>query len=68
VTATVYVPGDAAATSANVLANSGLVRIGIVANLREATFFVSLGMTLFLVLKDVERNAASTMVVILETG
>ena len=30
VTATVYVPGDATATTAKVLANSALVRIGVV--------------------------------------
>ena len=31
VPAKVYAPGDAATTAANVLANSGLVRIGVVA-------------------------------------
>jgi hypothetical protein len=55
VTAVVYVPGDATTTAANVLANAGLARIGVVADLLQATVFVFLAMTLFLVLKDVNR-------------
>ena len=64
VTARVYVPGDAATTAANVLANAGLVRIGVVADLLQATVFVFLAMTLFLVLKHVDRNAATAMVIL----
>src|ERR671933_1752139 len=64
VTARVYVPGDAAVTAANVLANAGLVRIGVVADLLQATVFVFLAMTLYLVLKDVHRNAATAMVIL----
>ena len=33
VTPMVYVPGDAATTAAHVLANAGLVRIGVLADL-----------------------------------
>jgi Domain of unknown function (DUF4386) len=64
VTARVYVPGDAATTAANVLANSGLLRIGVVADLLQATVLVFLAMTLYLLLKDVHRNAASAMVIL----
>jgi hypothetical protein len=64
VTAKVYVPGDAAATAGNVVANSGLVRIGVVADLVQATVFVFLAMTLFLVLKHVDRNVATAMLIL----
>lgn len=60
----VYIPGDATATAANVLANSGLVRIGVVADLFQATVFVFLAMTLYLLLKHVSENAARAMVII----
>ena len=64
VRAGVYVPGDAATSAANVVANSGLVRIGVVADLLQATVFVFLGMTLYLLLKHVNPNAASAMVIL----
>ena len=64
VTARVYVPGDAAATAGNVVANAGLVRIGVVADLLQATVFVFLGMTLYLLLKHVDEHAASAMVIL----
>jgi hypothetical protein len=64
VTARVYVPGDAATTAANVLSNVGLLRIGVVADLLQATVFVFLAMILYLVLQEVHRNAATAMVVL----
>jgi hypothetical protein len=64
VTARVYVAGEAATTAANVVANAGLLRIGVVADLLQATVFVFLAMTLFLVLKHVDRNAATAMVIL----
>ncbi len=64
VRAQVYVAGDAAATAGNVVANAGLVRVGVVADLLQATVFVFLAMTLYLLLKDVNRNAARAMVVL----
>ncbi len=64
VLARVYAPGDAATTAANVLANSGLVRVGVVADLLQATVFAFLGMTLYGLLEHVNKNAASSMVVI----
>ena len=59
-----YVPGDAAATVGKVLANADLVRIGVLADLLQATVFVFLAMTLYLLLSRVHRNAATAMVVI----
>jgi hypothetical protein len=64
VRAKVYVPGDAATTARNVVANSGLVRMGVVADLFQATVFVFLAMTLYLLLKHVHKSAARAMVVL----
>src|SRR6266566_2315225 len=50
-----YVAGDAAATALNVVANSGLVRMGVVADLLDQTVFVFLAMTLYLLLKHVHK-------------
>jgi hypothetical protein len=63
VRATVYVPGDAATTADNVLANTGLVRFGVFADLLQATVFLLLAMTLYMLLKHVSKNAAQAMVV-----
>ena len=59
----VYVPGDAATTAGNVPANSGLVRVGVMADLLQATAFVFLAMVLYVLLMDVNRNAARAMVI-----
>jgi len=59
-----YVPGDAAATVGKVLANADLVRIGVLADLLQATVFVFLAMTLYLLLSRVHKNAAMAMVVL----
>jgi len=64
VRAQVYVPGDAATTAQNVVANAALVRIGVVADLFQATVFLFLGMALYLLLKDVNANAARAMVIL----
>src|SRR5437588_8059 len=56
-----YVPGDAATTASNLLANSGLVRIGVVADLFQATVMVFLGLTLYMLLKHVHKIAAIAM-------
>ena len=60
----VYVMGNAAATAANVVAYPGLVRIGVAADLFQATIWVFLAVTLYLLLKHVNKSAASTMVVL----
>jgi hypothetical protein len=59
-----YVAGNAAATAANVVANAGLVRLGVVADLVDQTVFVFLALTLYLLLKHVRPSAARTMVVL----
>jgi hypothetical protein len=68
VIAKVYVAGDATTTAANVIANSGLVRIGVVADLFQATVWVFLAMTLYLLLKHVNMSMAGAMVVLVTVG
>lgn len=60
----VYVPGEAATTAANVAANPGLVRAAVLADLLQATALLFLAMVLYVLLKDVNRNAARAMVII----
>jgi hypothetical protein len=60
----VYASGDAATTAASVLANAGLVRLGVVADLLQATVLVFLGLTLHRLLKHASGNAAGAMVVL----
>jgi Domain of unknown function (DUF4386) len=64
----VYVPGEAATTAGNVVANSGLVRLGVVADLFQATVWVFLAMTLYLLLRHVQQSAARAMVVLVAIG
>jgi Domain of unknown function (DUF4386) len=59
----VYVPGDAAATAANVVANASLVRTSFVADLLDATFFLLTVMALYQLLHHVNRVVARAMVV-----
>ncbi|WP_426518942.1 DUF4386 domain-containing protein [Diaminobutyricibacter sp. McL0618] len=58
-----YVAGNAAATAANVTANPGLARLGVVSDLLDQTFFVLLALTLYVLLKQVNKNVARAMVV-----
>jgi hypothetical protein len=60
----VYVAGDAATTAANVLANSGLVLFSVMADLVQATVFVFLALVLYVLLKDVNKNAARAMLIL----
>lgn len=64
VRATVYLPGDAGGTAQSVVANAGLVRVGVVADLLQATVFLFVGMTLYLLLSHVSPNAARAMVIL----
>jgi hypothetical protein len=64
----VYAPGNATTTAANVAANSGLVRIGVVADLLQATVWVFLALTLYILLKHVHQSAARAMVVLVAVG
>jgi hypothetical protein len=68
VSAKVHVPGDAAATAQNVLANAGLVRIGVVADLVYATAWIFLAMALYLLLRRVNENGARAMVILVAVG
>ncbi|HXB12006.1 MAG TPA: DUF4386 domain-containing protein [Bacteroidia bacterium] len=65
-----YVAGNATATAANVIANPGLVRLGFVSHLLDATFFVFLAMTLYNLLQHVNKSVARAMLslVALATG
>lgn len=58
----VYVPGDAAATAANVVANASLVRTSFVADLVDATFFLLTVMALYQLLQHVNKVVARAMV------
>ena len=64
----VYVAGDAATTAANVVASPGLVRVGVVADLAQATIWVFLALVLYTLLKDVHQGAARTMVALVAVG
>jgi hypothetical protein len=58
-----YVAGNAAASAANVVANAGLVRMGVVAHLLDATFFVLTAMALYALLRQVHASMARAMLV-----
>ncbi len=64
----VFVAGDAAKTAANVVANAGLVRAGVVADLFQGTEWVFLALTLYILLRHVHQSAARTMVVLVAVG
>jgi hypothetical protein len=59
-----YVAGDAATTAANVIANPGLVRLGVVSDLLDQTLFVFLVLTLYLLLQHVNKGVARAMVIL----
>ena len=58
------VPGDAAATAGNILANEWLFRVGIVSDLFMGACFVLLAWTLYILLKPVNKDIALLFVVI----
>jgi hypothetical protein len=60
----VYAAGNAAATAGNVVANAGLVRAGVVAELLDSTVFVCLAMTLYVLLNHVHKSMARAMLVL----
>ena len=66
----IYAAGNAAATAGNVVANAGLVRLGVVAHLLDGTCFIFLALTLYILLKHVHTSVARAMVVLvaLATG
>jgi hypothetical protein len=64
----VVVPGDAAATTAEIAANATLFRLGFVSELVGITFFVFLGMALYMLLKHVNSYVAAAMMVFVALG
>src|ERR1700682_5003 len=64
----IYVAGDAVKTAGDLIANCGLVRSGVVADLVQATIWVSLALTLYRLLRHVSKSAASAMVVLASIG
>ena len=58
-----YVAGNAVATAQNVVANSGLVRMIVVAHLLDAIFFVFTAMVLYILLQHVHKSMARAMLV-----
>jgi len=65
-----YVAGNAATTAGNVFSNAGLVRMGVVAHLLDATFFIFLAMVLYTLLQHVHKGVARAMLILvaLATG
>jgi hypothetical protein len=64
----IYVAGDAAATAGNLIANSGLVRIGVVADFFDNITWVFLALILYRLLKHVSKSAARAMVLLVAIG
>jgi len=65
---TMYVAGDAAATASKLVANAGLVKIGVAADLIQVVFWVFLALTLYVLLRHVSGYAARAMVVLVAIG
>ena len=65
-----YAAGNAAATAGNVIANAGLVRMGVVSHLLDGTFFVFTVLALYTLLQHVHKGVARAMLtfVILAAG
>jgi hypothetical protein len=59
----VYAPGDALATTENVVASASLVRLSLVADLVQATFMLFVVMALYRLLRHVNANVARAMLV-----
>jgi len=68
VSSKVFVAGDAATTAENLVANSALVRLAVVADLVQATIWVFLALTLYRLLRHVDQGAARAMVVFVAIG
>jgi len=58
-----HVAGNAAATAANVVANAGLVRLGVAAHLLDGIFFISTALVLYILLQHVHKSVARAMLV-----
>jgi Domain of unknown function (DUF4386) len=58
-----YVAGNAAATATNVVANAGLVRLGVAADLLDQAFFILVAMSFYQLLKSVSQGVAAALVI-----
>jgi hypothetical protein len=58
-----YVAGNAAVTTGNILANSELVRMIVVAHLLDGIFFILTAMALYILLQHVNKSVARAMLV-----
>jgi hypothetical protein len=58
-----YVAGNAAATTGNVVANAGLLRLGVVADLLDGMVYVFTALALYVLFKAVHKSAARAMLV-----
>ena len=58
-----YVAGKAAATTGNVVANPGLVRSGVVADLLNGTAFIFLALIFYILFRQVNKRAARALLV-----
>lgn len=63
-----YIAGDAAATTTNIIAKAGVVRIAVVSDFVMVTAWIFLALTLYRLLKHVHQGAASAMVVFVAIG
>jgi len=63
-----YVAGDAVTTARNVVTNSGLVRMAVVADLVQVTAWVLLALALYQLLKHVHQSAAGALVTLVAIG
>lgn len=62
------VPGDAAATANNIMASESLFRLGFVIDIIQGMCWLLLPLALYVLLKPVNKNFASLMVVIVLVG
>jgi hypothetical protein len=65
---TVVVPGDAAATAANIVANPTLFRLGVVGDVLMSIAYILLGLVLFRLFRHVNREVAGALVVFVAIG
>jgi len=63
-----FVPGDAAATAANITANGFVFRAGILSDLLMSLFYMLTALVLYKLFVDVDKNLSAMMVVFAVAG
>jgi hypothetical protein len=65
-----YVAGNATVSALNLVANSTLVRMGVISHLLDGTFFIFLAMALYDLLQHINKSVARAMLILvaLATG